>query len=294
MACAASCLTANPWISRKESEGPSVRPEIGDADCIWRVLTPATCDAIHIRMAEAALLEHDAPAYLLVALLREMVGQECWPRMAGVVADRLVPLMRGARQGALGTPRLWNVVMRVMVYRCLAAWEGETPVEWCDALGALQIMVFVDTLFLLANCPGKFQRRWAEVWEVPKGWDVHFGTDSLEILHNTGGSVEIRLPDGRHLAENNIVSVLGVTIGDQGSTLAAITGREVAAQKTWFKWRGALLSRVVFAQDRVHKLYTTVGAAFGSGGRTFSTAVWRRECRQENRWLRATLFGRKI
>lgn len=218
-------------------------------------------DSVRRWVAEAALLAHNAPAWLVPAVLRDLVGQKCWPMVVGVAADMPVGVLKGGRQGAPGTPMLWNVVMSGIVFRCLEASEGETPVEWCDALGVWQRLVFADNLFILADCPRKLQSRYATVWGGPRMRDTCFGTDSSELLHNSEGSVEIRLPDGEALREKDTISVLGISVDASGRTLTAVSGREVAAQSTWFKWRGALLSRAVCAQDGGRKLYNTVGAA---------------------------------
>lgn len=86
--------------------------------------------ALHdIHCAWAALLRHDVAVRLVVAVLREVIGQKCWPRVARVTADRGVLVLKSVRQGALGTPMLWNVMTIVVICRCLAAmarlrWNG--------------------------------------------------------------------------------------------------------------------------------------------------------------------------
>lgn len=71
--------------------------------------------------------------------------------------------VEGGCHGAQGTPLLWKLVMSANVHRCPAASEGETPVDWCDALGVWQIMVFADNLLILTYCPRKLQKRCAQV-----------------------------------------------------------------------------------------------------------------------------------
>lgn len=54
--------------------------------------------------------------------------------------------------------------------------------------------------------------------------DIHFGTDSLELLHKES------VPGGRPLREKKTISVLGISIDTQGSILTAVSSREIAAQ----------------------------------------------------------------
>lgn len=135
-------------------------------------------------------------------------------------------------------------------------------------------------LFLLADCPRQLQNC-AKLWDICPFWDGF-----AELLHNSGGRVEIRLPGGSPLVQKKAVSVLEVATDHLGSTFTVTTGQVIAAHKITFKRLGALLSGVASGQDRANKLYAMVGAAFlyGSGGWTLSTAVWRRVCQQENRW----------
>lgn len=126
---------------------------------------------------------------------------------------------------------------------------------------------------------------------LPGGGRSSLGRNPWGFCTKAREHVEIRLPVSWFLQEKKTISVLGITIDPQGSTLTTVAGIEVAAQRTWFKWSGALLRRVASVQDRIRKLYSTLGAAFmyGSGGWTLSTAVWRRVNQQANRWVRAIL-----
>lgn len=56
----------------------------------------------HSWVTEAALVDHNAPAWFVAAVLRETVGQKCWPQVAGVTADRAALVLKGDRQGAPG------------------------------------------------------------------------------------------------------------------------------------------------------------------------------------------------
>lgn len=74
---------------------------------------------------ECALREHVAPARVIAAVLRELLGQRAWPRVAGVCTKFPVDLGQGARQGGSGTSMVWNSMISAIAKPLLKV--GEQP-----------------------------------------------------------------------------------------------------------------------------------------------------------------------
>lgn len=177
-----------------------------------------------------------------------------------------------------------------MIYRCLVAWEGEAPVGWNEVLGIWQVVVFAGNLFMLAECPIKVQQRRAIFWRVAREGDLHFGTGFLGASAQQRGSLDVRLSDGKARREKHTYHIcLGIAVDPKGSNQAAVRGKGIAAQKTWFSWRGAFLSKVASAQARTRKSYWIEGAAYLYGVR-----VWALEslCGGESNGKRTLCFAR--
>lgn len=63
-------------------------------------------DQLEAYSLERVVQEHQAPAWAIAAVLREMVDQKAWPTVPGVGCDQPVVLGTGTMQGAPGTPAM--------------------------------------------------------------------------------------------------------------------------------------------------------------------------------------------
>lgn len=83
---------------------------------------------------EKAMLHHGALAWAKAVVLTEAGGQSAWPMVGEVEAYASVTLDKGARQGASGTPMLWNVIVSAIMKPFLETWESAPCLKWCEAL----------------------------------------------------------------------------------------------------------------------------------------------------------------
>lgn len=96
-------------------------------------------DQVEACAAERALREHGATPWAIAAVLRELLGQLSWPRVAGVATDSLVELGKGARHGGSGTPILWNYMVSAVTKPLVREWEHEPAIGWCPEFCPLPI-----------------------------------------------------------------------------------------------------------------------------------------------------------
>lgn len=117
--------------------------------------------------------------------------------------------------------------------------------------------------------------------QAAKDGDLRFGAEPAELVHNSEGSMEVRLPDGRPLKDDKTnICARGYHRSTRSHSYCDRRKRNCCA-KLWFNWRRALLSRVAYAQARIRKMRARMAGA--------SLKVWRRACAQKDRWLRAIL-----
>lgn len=69
------------------------------------------CDQSEAYSVERFLLEHDAPAWAIAAVLREMADKKGWAIVEGVSCDTLVVNEWGSRKDAPGTPTMWDCLI---------------------------------------------------------------------------------------------------------------------------------------------------------------------------------------
>lgn len=107
--------------------------------------------------AERTLREHGALAWAIATVLRELVGQRAWRRVAGVCSKFPVELGMGAQQGGSDIPFLWDDMVSATTKPRVQPWEAEPAVVWCPEFAPLPIMCYAVNAYLESDSRRKLQ-----------------------------------------------------------------------------------------------------------------------------------------
>lgn len=72
-------------------------------------------------------------------------------------ADEAAALGEGAREGASGTPTLWNRTVNAFTPPLVETWGNDPPMECCEALRGFPILWFAANASVFVDTPEKLQ-----------------------------------------------------------------------------------------------------------------------------------------
>ena len=143
----------------------------GDSDGAFDNVKPDTI--------AAALKAAELHPRIIAAMMSEMVGLQCCPKLAGVKLDEPVVFNRCARQGGAESAFQWNAVMFMCLSEVVPLWsESGYGVELAEGRRNTHA-VWADNIWLLSHNREELQKMIHSLTGVLMHVDLHWKPDSL-------------------------------------------------------------------------------------------------------------------
>ena len=206
---------------------------------------------------------------LILSTLREWQGARTTVDVSGFVSK--ITMLAGGRQGGRDTPKLWNVLLFLILKDQVEEWETMDLV-WSlkprDGLGPrLNILAWADDLVIFANSKADLTRKFTDILRSLRNQRLDVKPDSLEWTCTVnyhfydGGTIDVEHDDGpvQWAFKPKGLNILGVWLDPCNNNESIWRHRLMEAQRSWMGLREQLCRRRVPLRDRVLRWQATVG-----------------------------------
>ena len=206
---------------------------------------------------------------LILSTLREWQGARTTIDVSGF--ESKIKMLACGRQGGRDTPKLWNVLLFLILKDQVEEWET-TDMVWSleprDGLAPrLNILAWADDLVIFANSKTDLTRKFTDILRSLRNHRLDVKPDSLEwtctVNHHfyDGGTIDVDHETGpvQFDLKPKGFNILGVWLDPSNNNESIWRHRLMEAQRTWMGLKEQLCRRRAPLRDRVLRWQATVG-----------------------------------
>ena len=206
---------------------------------------------------------------LILSTLREWKGARTTIDVSGFGSN--IKMLAGGRQGGRDTPKLWNILLFLILKEQVEEWEEESLV-WSlqprDGLAPrLHILARADDMIIFANSKSDLTKKLTDILERLRSHRLDVKPDSLEWTctanHHFGdrGEIEITHLTGsvKFMFKPKGLNILGVWLDPSNNNESIWKHRLIEAQLAWLGLKDQLCRRRIPLRDRILRWQATVG-----------------------------------
>jgi hypothetical protein len=219
---------------------------------------------------------------LILSTLREWEGAQATINVAGF--ESKLTMLAGGRQGGRDTPKLWNVLLFLILQDQVEEWE-ETDLVWSLKprkyfAPRLNILAWADDLMIFANSKSDLAMKLTGLLKTLRNHRLDVKPDSLEWTctanHHFRDSGDMMISHHRGAANFQFkekgFNILGVWIDPHNDNTTMWRHRLKEANLSWLGQKEQLCRRRVLLKNRILRWQATVGKTllWGSGAWTMT------------------------
>jgi hypothetical protein len=206
---------------------------------------------------------------LILSTLKEWEGARAIINVAGF--ESVVTMLAGGRQGGRDTPKLWNILLLLILKDQVQEWE-EKDLVWSlqtqgDLSPRLNILAWADDLLVFANSRRELETKLGNLLEVLRDHRLDVKQNSLEWActfnqhHHDKGDLEIphRRGQVKFVFRPKGLNILGVWIDPGNDNSTMWKHRLTEAHLSWLGLKAQLCRRRVPLRKRIQRWQSTVG-----------------------------------
>eukprot|EP00973_Karenia_brevis_P081307 11271514-Karenia_brevis.AAC.1 len=167
---------------------------------------------------------------------------------------------RAIRQGGVESPWLFNLVLRMILYKCVLRWREAGYGVPLPNIGKFNHAAWADNIYLVAHSLHEIRCMFADLTCEMRAYGFHWNERSLKLLHTSAHQphedINVQVNNVSHTLKTVMeMEVLGCLIAPFASNVAAAEHRLEKATASFWALSSFLLCRQIHIQRRLTEFY---------------------------------------